>query len=110
MSPPRFHQRVADALRRQSTVSANIKNFLRLAFHLARCAVLSPFVNVFRRKKFARRKRGYLMEMRALLHQWRSRAALRIPFASSAVEKCAPSRSGTLFGTSMPECLEVANK
>ncbi len=94
MSPPRFHQRLADVLRRQSTVSANIRNFLRLAFHLARCAALSPFVNVFHRKKFARRKRGYLMEMRALLHQWRSMAALRIPF--TAAERRAPSRSGAL--------------
>jgi lipopolysaccharide biosynthesis glycosyltransferase len=112
MSPQQFHRRVAGALLRQSTVSANIKSFVRLAFHLARCLVLPPFANAARREKFARRKHAYRLDMLALFHHWRNRASLRFAFAASAAERRRhkPSRSGTLFGESIPECLEAANK
>ncbi len=111
LSPPRLHQRVVDAFRRQSSVSTNIKSFFRLAFHLARCIVLPSFSNAFRKEKFARKRRDYLLEMHTLLRQWRSRAALRFPFVSPASERCngTPSRSGALFGKPMLECVEAAN-
>ena len=109
LSPPQLHQRVVDAFRRQSSVSTNIKSFFRLAFHLARSTVLPPFANAFRREKFARRKRDYLLEMRALLRQWRNRAALR--FVPSVPERRngTPSPTGTLFGKPMLERIKAAN-
>ncbi len=110
LSPAQLHQRVVDAFHRQSAASTNIKSFFRLAFHLARCIVLPPFTNAFRKEKFARKKRYYLLEMRALLRLWRSRATLRFPIISFPVERRALSRSGTLLGNPMPECLEVATK
>ncbi len=111
LSPPQLHQRVVGAFRRQSSVSVNVKSFFRLAFHLARCIVFPPFTNAFRKEKFARKRRDYLLEMRTLLRQWRNRAALRFPFVSSAPERCkgAPSRSETLFGKPMPGCIEAAH-
>jgi lipopolysaccharide biosynthesis glycosyltransferase len=77
MSPQQFHRRVADALIRQSTLSANIKSIVRLSFHLARCLVLPPFAGAARREKFVRRKREYRLDMRALFRHWQNMAALR---------------------------------
>ncbi len=112
ISPPQFHQRIADALRRQSTVFTNIKSFSRLTFHLSRCLVIPPFVNAVRREKYARRKRDYLLDMRVLLCHWRNKATLRLScvFSVSERRKDTPPRSGTLFGKSMLECIEAANK
>lgn len=98
MSPPQFHHRVADALRRQNTLSANVKSFVRLAFHLARCLVLPPFATVSRREKFAKRKRDYRLDMRALLRHWRNMAELRLPAAASAKRNAGLAPLGKLVG------------
>ena len=87
MSPIQLHQRVVDALHRQNTVLANVKGFSRLVFHLSRCCALSPFANAVRRKKFERRRRDYLLEMRALFRNWRAvwrHAALKPTRANNA--------------------------
>ncbi len=88
MLPAILHRRVVDALLRQSTFFANAFSFIRLAFHLARSVGLAPFASgEIQKKRYARRRHDYWLEMRLLLRHWRNLGALWFPMVFTAFER-----------------------